>query len=410
MSLQLASRYYSYSNLFEIVSNKILEQFPKDYFKNIVVLESHPLEEYKKFNYKDILKKEKPILLISPKYDSEYDRDPFIFNPFGLNIVHLPNGSGIELLADYKKNIFLSIDKFVEMKCDFPLRIKVGSRSKQIELLNYINNSLCSGYSMVLEKDVKYPLPKDIVIQLAKDLKLNLLKDEYDKLYIKNNVDLLNYFNSHSLFKFDCEYNTHIGRYTYYVVFKKIRIVLDMSDRTSLDDGEKRGQYYTDFNIDFSIKSVINVPNAFLYHSEFQHFIPKFEEFSEKHINSILNYTFVIDNITVPKFNDKGWNIIKTNRYYEENLESKIQNINILEILGNNEDIKLMFEHKQAFPPSMYIDIKFYNKGFVDIDIDWDNMMLNVCDKVEDKISNIFVYLDILYLKKSINLIKKESS
>jgi hypothetical protein len=393
--------------MFGVVMDTILEKFPKDFFPTIAINESHPLFGYREFNFKDILKKNKPMLLASPKYDFDYDGDPFSDNPFGINMMHLPDGEGEPVLRDYENNIFLSVSRFVEIKADIGVRFRVESRSQQMEYHNYINNAFRMGHNIILYKDIEYPISNDFIVQIAKDLSFELKQDIHGVDHVKDDVAMLSYLNSHSFLKFVCKYNTHVGYSTYGFIFPGVQVRIDMTDKTNPDDGERKGSLNDNFNIDCMFKVYMNAPHSYMYHSEFPQILPQFEALSDLYLKSIMNYVITLYHVQVPKINENGWNILTSHQYFEEDLTKNISGIPVLDLIGKLPDIVELLKHREAFPPEMYIDIKFHNNGtYLPVMIDWVTNEMSIDGIAATHTSEIFIYANSKYIHDAIDVIK----
>ena len=74
-SLCTPSYVHAYSLCIGYMKKWFLDHFPENYFKTIYIEGKHVIDEYKKYNNKELVKRAKPALAIVPSPDLQFDNE-----------------------------------------------------------------------------------------------------------------------------------------------------------------------------------------------------------------------------------------------------------------------------------------------------------------------------------------------
>ena len=133
-NLMLPSYVHGYSLAIEFMKYWFLEKFDKDYFKVVHINGKHVLDDWKRFNNYNI-KREKPMLAIVPTLEPDFDRENVdLYQADHKTLLRLSNFQQ-SFLKDYNSMTFLYM-KPRAMKMNFAFKVRVNSRSEQLDIMN----------------------------------------------------------------------------------------------------------------------------------------------------------------------------------------------------------------------------------------------------------------------------------
>ena len=133
-NLVCPSYVHGYSLAIEYMKKWFLSKFDKNYFKFVHINGKHVLDDWKHFNNYNIVR-EKPMLAIVPTIDYDNDRDQRDSYLMDQSMMLKRSNFQQSFFKDYKRMNFLYL-QMRELKMDFTFKVRVNSRSEQLDLFN----------------------------------------------------------------------------------------------------------------------------------------------------------------------------------------------------------------------------------------------------------------------------------
>ena len=393
-SLSIPSAMNSYSMTMEYMRNWFLSKFNKNYFKTVHIDGKHVLDDFRKFSNTESLKKLKPSVAIIPRIEMEYDREGLDTYLYDKSQYIRRSKLESSFFKDRRKNMYLAIG-LDQIKMDFNFRIRVSTRAQQLDLYKYMNMAFRIGATQEEFIDMDFHIPYSLMLQVAKDAGFEI-EDEK----IVNPINFVSYLNEHSIIPVLYKYRTVNGKSEFFLRFREMYVHISCLDKLSADDGDREGMLNNNYIIDMNATVKMPAPKRYMYYSTEDHSLIKSIE-TEDGDSPIGLYNIKIPNI--PEFNEKGWQTYLTTECYEDDL-SKPLSIEFRELIEGSDLGKVIDHHINIhITPSLFVDFKLFNNGKeIKYDIDWKNFIMNTNEIMEEKITNISVYIDLKYLSDQI--------
>jgi len=394
-SISMPSTVHTYSVITEYIRGWFLSRFDKKYFKRIHIEGKHVFDDYRHFNFDEDLKVQKPALAILPKINMEFDRDTLDTNMFGLDMLLDRGDLKNALIKDFVKNAFIGTSMML-LDMSFLFKIRVESRSQQIDLYQYMAMAFRVGHRYVETIDMDFHIPYKMMTQLAKDMSYQLDKDGN----ILDIVSFLNYVNAHSELPILFKLRTINQKMEFFMRFRDLDIAVSIRDKISYDDGEQKGQTFTNYHLEMEVNVQAPSPKLYIYYSENEQDIDKVEEVVYPDpIYASPNYETILTKL--PKVNASGWNQYIVTDYMDDtpegsevilNLEELYTAIRVKDIITLHNDMNIN--------SSEYI--KFYiingEQDNVTHTLDWEKFTLKITQDVYSNVFKIGVYMDSKYI------------
>lgn len=399
--ISIPSAVHGYSLAIEYMRDWILENYPKDFFKTIHVGGKHVFADYRKFNRNPNQQIVKPALAINPSVNTDYNRDMVDLIQGGLNIYTRRSPYYDDrFFYDRTNNLCIGI-QFKQLEMPFNIRIRVESRARQLDLLEFTRINLRIGSTQTHFVDIDCHVPYDIILALAIDVGFEIVRDEKRDTYlIKDIIGFLKYLNSNSKLPFTYKIRTVNGRCEFFIRIKHCHAHISCLEGISIDDGERQGVLEDNFHIDFSATLHFSVPAIYSYYSMAEH------EIMNKEVGDI-RAMYQIISIRPPEVNEKSWNQFLTTQWIDESRYIDI--IEFSELLDNN-DLQRVIVHsvEMGLSPAMFMDVKLYNaQTEIPIYLDWENFSIVVRRNMEDDTSDIAIYADLGYINSMLENMDK---
>lgn len=390
-SLSIPSTMNSYSMVIEYMRNWFLMKFNRDFFKTVHIDGKHVLDDFRKLNKTEILKRPKPAVSIIPKMDMEWDRDGLDTYLYDKSQYIRKSKLESAFFKDIKRNMYLAIN-LEQIKMEFNFRIIVESRAQQIDLYKYMNMAFRIGATQDDFIDMDFHIPYSLMLQVAKDAGFEIVNEK-----ITNPIDFVTYLNDHSIIPVLYKYRTINGKSEFFLRFREMYVHISCLDRLSADDGEREGMLSSNYSIDFNVTIKMPSPKRYMYYSMEEHELVKGIE-SDKTIG-----LFNIRIPNIPETNDKGWQTLLTTECFEDD-RSKPLSIIFKELLDNSDTGKVIENHiNMKINPSIFIDFKLFNNGKeIEYELCWETYTMTTKEILYDVVTNISIYVDLKYITNHI--------
>lgn len=391
-SLSIPSAMNSYSMAIEYMKNWFISKFNNQYFKTVHIDGKHVFDDFRKFDNIKSLKTMKPSVAITPQIEFDFDRDGLDTYLYDKSQYIRKSKLESSFFKDTDKNMYLAI-ALDQLKVNFNFRIRVSTRAQQLDLFKYMNIAFRIGATQEDFLDMDFHIPYSLMLQVAKDANFEI-KDEK----IIDPIRFTTYMNEHSIIPMLYKYRTVNGKSEFFLRFREMYVHISCLDKLSADDGEREGMLNTNYVIDMAATLKMPAPKRYMYYSTEEHELIQGVETSDTPIGL---YNIKIPNI--PEKNDKGWQTYLTTECYEDDL-SKPLCIEFKELLEDSDLGKVVENHKNMFiSPSVFVDFKLFNNGKeIEYVLNWDDYTMSTDKLMEDKVTNISIYIDLKYMSDQI--------
>lgn len=403
--LYIPSFVNGYSIGMEYIYNWFLSKFPNGFFKTVHVAGKHPFEDFRKFEYGDLVKREKPALAIGSSIQYETEFQDIDMHMVGIDRYMRKTCYDRSFFKDPKHKRYLGIQQEV-MNINFTFRCRFSTRAEQIDTFKRMQIAFRIGRTETVDTDMDFHVPYDLMSDLANDEGYLLGEDGR----ILKPWDFLEYLNAHSQVPFMYKLRYINNKYEFFIRMNNIPLYVDMRNMPDMDDGEQEGQTSNNFHIEWQVSLKLLVPKFYAYYAEQKTTMGIHMKEASVEIYSMR----VFD---IPEVNDRGWIQFATSNYESDNPNEKyVKEINIKELFvarfDNKVDISLDDLIEDAIQcgisPSSFIDIDVYtndlmvDRGRIPVSIDWEHRKILLPDKVLNNYFYLAIYTDRLYVNNKI--------
>ena len=387
----------SYENSFSIgigyMRNWFMSKFNENYFKSFHLVGKHVMDDFRRFNINETLKKETPSLAMKVDLDYDYNRDGIDMYEFGLE--HFVRRSKLQksFFKDTKKNLYLGIClEQMRMLCTY--RLKLSERAQQLRMYKYMQMAMRVGATQTNYIDVDFHIPYSLMLQLAKDAEFDIEND-----IIKDKIGFLNYLNMHSQIPVLMKYANMTGRVEYFLRIKQLYAHIAVPDNISVDEGEQQGKTFTNFMLEMEAELKFPCPKMYIYYSTKKHDL--IDPSNTMHSN---NVSMDLCTIKIPKINnvnEKGWELQLTTDCEEEDLDNPLV-LDLSELFANSDILEVIkYNNSIMVSSDVFLDFRLYNDGEkVPFTINWSEMKIICTHKLRSYITNMYVYINMQYLNE----------
>ena len=362
-ALFLPSRADGYSLCVDFIyhwfMNKFYNKSKDKYFFNSINLDGHnPFKEMSRWTISDWLKRQKPSLTISPTFDIGFNRE-FIDDDFD-GIMSYVNRTGDKccFFRDPDNHINLGMVSRLN-KTDFGFKIKVGQRPMQLEVYEHLLMTCRVGKSLTLYTDVDFLVPDKLISKLAKDLHF----EQDERGFPAEPYKFLEYMNSHSTLTFLYKLRKVNRRVEFFVRVTDVMVHIRDID-ISMDDGEKEGMTYTNFNIDLNLSVRMPCPKYFVYFSKDQ-----FEQmvYRDDETNELIATDLVLT--PIPPKNKNGWQIYLDGSFVSDNPDEPIS-VSLYDMFKTGDGVTneiietIEYCRQRRISPEIFMEIKVFNASY----------------------------------------------
>ena len=396
-ALQLPSYVHSYSLCIEYMKSWFLKQFPPEYFKTVYVNGRHVLDEWKHFNNYNI-KREKPMLAVVPTVNYDWDREDLDMYLADKNILLKRSNYNQSFFKDWDRMRFIYL-QMREMEMNFTFKVRVESRSQQLDLFNRMELYFKIGSIHHEFLSADFHIPYNIILDIADSAgfeinsKTNMIVDI---------PEFIQYMNKHSHIPIVFKMRAINQKPEFFVRARNMNLRISTRDKLQLDDGEKEGKLDTNYHIEMQCQVRMPIPWFYAYLSQdpIQESIPVSEIKPRKGI-------YTIYNMEIPPENEMGWPNIVVTSYSCDKDETYID---ISELFANSEwPVRKMIDYSLSMDisPQGFLDVKLWRDSYVPKAInhhmDYNHMRI-VFDEALDfnDMINIAIYADMAYVNDSI--------
>lgn len=419
-TMEVPSYVHGYSLAIEYMRNWFLSKFPRDknsptgsFFRTIYVNGAHVLDNWKNWNNYNI-KREKPMLAIVPTLNSDYDRDNVDMYMGDANILLKRSKYQDSFIKDYQNKIFLYL-QLREMEMNFAFRVRVNSRSEQLDLLNKMELWFRVGTTQKDNVSADFHIPSDIMYQIAKDAGFDFIEAEnqqkdFSKGIIKDLPEFIQYLNSHSTAPIIFKMRAINQKPEFFVRARNLFTHLAIRDKITIDDGERDGKLDTNYHLEMNVQLHMPVPYFYAYMNQ----IPIHDSISISETKPALGI-YTVNNYDIKPENDQGWPSITVSSYYAEPGE---QYIDISELFNSEKwpvAKVLKYDMNLDISPEGFLDVRVlhhHENNFIDgrvaqFHMDYRNLRITLDEELKEAMMyDIVIYADMKYVNSRLMTIE----
>ena len=403
--LYIPSWVNGYSVAMEYVYNWFLSKFDNGFFRTIHIVGKHPFDDFRRFEYGDYIKREKPALSIGANIEFESEFDNIDIHQFGID--------GYLKKTDYHRSFFkdpvrkLYIGHVSEaMTITFPIRMRFDTKAEQLDVYNRMRIVFRIGCTETIDTDIDYHVPYELMASLAKDVGFSIGEDGR----INYPYKFLIYLNRYSQIPFMYKLRYINGHHEFFIRMNNMPLHLNTTQHPNPDDGEQEGQTSSNYHIDFEVKMILPVPKFYVYYAEWK-------SHTDVHISPSKGVTIYSMRVfDIPEANHKGWVQYGTSNYLKDSTEKYVKEIDIDALfrapVDRDVDVSLSDLIDDAvnigISPDAFIDIQVYtndlavSKGKLPSSVDWTTRKIILPDNVVNSYFYLVIYVDRLYVNTKI--------
>lgn len=404
-SLALPSYVHGYSLAIEFMRSWFLKNFPEGYFKVVHINGKHVLDDWKHFNNYNV-KREKPMLAIVPTVEYDYDRDNVDMYMMDQTMLLKRSEYQQSFFKDYQHMTFLYM-QLRELRMDFNFKIRVNSRSEQLDLFNRMELWFRIGATQYKNLSADFHIPYSIMADLAHDVGFDLCNG---KIKDEDIMSFLSYVNVHSSLPIIYKMRAINQKPEFFVRVNNLYTHISTKDKLQIDDGEREGKLDTNFQIEMPCILTIPIPHFFVYFNQ----QPLVETIPVKEWEPDMIGIYSINNFEIPPYNDKEWGLVATTSYACEKGEEFVDLSPIL--TGNANICKVLARSvKNYINPISFMEIKAYYQDdkakSLPITMDYNTNRMCFKETINyDQAIIIVIYADNKYINSIMLTIEQEEN
>ena len=400
-NIAIPSIAHSYGLAVEFMKYWFLKEFPEGYFKSVYIDGKYIFDDFREFNKNFPITKEKPMLAIQPTINTEYDRDHIDLFEGGREILTRRTKFFNEgFFKDYEHNQFLGI-RMKQLELNFVFKIRVSTRSQQLDLLEYMRLALKSGVTQGKYINMDIHVPYEIMLNIAQDCGYEIIEDCNGRPRVKEICEFMSYLNSHSQIPFLYKFRSTNGNSEFFIRIKDAFLRIYNLENIEKDDGETIGQDM--FNFHLEMNTILHFPAPAFYY----YYTNKTLEEKYKERNELLRlYSFDVLDVEPPNTDEHGWRQYISTEYIFDNITDR--EIEFVELLEESNLMKVIKNHvKSGLSPEIFLNIKIYHANEpCDIKIDWEKYKIIINkEEFKDPRVAITIYIDLEYFNNQLMLI-----
>lgn len=396
-SLALPSYVHGYSLGIEYMYNWFKSKFPDDFFKGGIYIDGkYVLDDYKRLNehyMKNIIKGENPRARMAPVVDYDWDREGIDLYQGPPQVYLRRSKYEDSFFKDYERELFLGM-KTREMKMNVGFKVRVNSRSQQLDTFNRMELYCRNGATQYEYISVDFHIPKYIMLSIADKAGFEIKNSQ-----VINVIEFINYLNRHSEIPFLFKMRAINQQPEFFIRINKLYTHISILDKLSLDDGERDGKLDLNFGIEMATILNMPIPHYFSYYSA----TPLTSDVKVVESNEGCVAIYSINIVDIPNVDENGWNIVAVTEYQTDKGD---KTIDLKPIFAGDNPLNRAINHEltRGISPDRFIDIKVFRDDDIskepEFKIDWKKMELEFRYPEDEEMLQIAIYYDHEYINE----------
>lgn len=407
-SMAAASLAHTYGNIATFANSWLLSLFPPNYFKTNYINSTIAYKDFATYNNnrKELIKKQKPMLLIRPRIEMDVLDELPINQTYLAQRIYDINNEDIE--TGNLQNFFIdrANNRRIQfllnaLRINFDVSIVVETQMEQINVAHYFKNRVRQNWEMCKVVGLESYISRDIMYLLAKDAGF---ADVFTTSEESRIGEFLSYVNNNSMYPVTLKYKNASGRHEF---FRYHHSHVNMAiTGLSIDDPSKKNMVSDECLINFSLRCDFNTAGLYVYLSNNDVIFD--EGIGPGIADSPLDQQTIIS-VTTPQevFTNKimpnGWQIFMTPAFEIDKDEMPYKlDFSVLMNTSLNEAIN--YHKKHGIPITTFLGVEVKKGSRVmdpeknEYEIDWDNLTLLVYNCTENIDYRFILSVDTEYL------------
>lgn len=412
-SICVPSTVQAYSLCIEYVKNWFLSKFPKDTFKSIYVDGKNIYDDFRSLSRLELLKRQKPALVITPSISWDFDNESIDSYPYGMDLYTQTGRFKNSFFSAPSNSSYMGIG-METMLMRFNFRLKVETRAQQLDMFKFIKMACRIGFTCGEDVDLDFHIPYILMIQLARDngfeVQSETISEGNIKETIKNIPGFLRWLNMHSSLPFLYKHRTLNGNNEFFLRMRNMYVHLRPQE-LSADDGEREGQMTNNFGIEFSVEARFPAPKMYAYYSDNAHNL-KTVYGAWYQPNGPVSTCYTFKGSVIPDKNKYGWPLLMSTTYEDDDDKLGLPlEVDFSELLEGDMGDCINDCLNKGVSPSIFCDFIFYNGGdYIHGKFDWEKLQFKSNTPIRALGTFIGVYLDNDYLNDYVLSKKTDTS
>lgn len=401
--LYIPSWVNGYSIAMDFVHNYFISKFPPNFFRTVHIVGKIPYEDFRKYEYGEYIKREKPAMSIGSNVQFDYDFDMLDLHMVGIDRYIKKTDYNKSFFRDPMNKLYLGMIPEA-MVVNFQIRTRYDTRAQQMDMYKRMELMFRIGFTETLDVDMDFHIPYELMADLARSAHFNVTEGVIEDPYL-----FLKYLNKYSKLTFMYKLRYINGKREFFIRMNNMPLHLDTKNKLDAGDGEADGQTMNNFDIDMNLVVRIPVPKFYAFYAECK-------DVNEIHVlpNTGTNiYSMRV--FDIPDVNAKGWVQYATSNYLKDDSAKFVKEIEIESLFKSPVDVRVdislddLIEDaiQSGISPSAFIEIAVYTndmvvKGKLPTHIDWKNKKIVMPDGVMNSYFYLVIYLDLGYTNDKI--------
>lgn len=392
-NLAIPSYVHGYSLAIEFMYHWFESKFEPGYFKGGIYVDGkHVLDDYKQ-HPRGVIKRQNPRARIEPTVEYDYDRemlDTYLAPP---SLYLRKSKFNESFFKDYDRDMFLGLDMRA-LRMNFNFKIRVGSRSKQLDLYNRMNLYFRIGSTMHENISVDFHVPKEILLNIADRAGFEVKDNE-----VVDIISFLEYLNAHSDLPFLFKIRAINQKAEFFIRVSGLYTHISCTDKLSADTGERIGKLDFDFHIEMNSVLTIPIPHFYSFYSASELTVGiNVKEPSE---NTVAIYS--ISPLEIPNVDENGWIRAAITDYMTDQGDTYMD---LSPIFTGDNILAKSIQHTltNGISPYHFINLKVYKENdlarLCKVKMDWETKRAYFIEPMEEEILHIAVYYDRSYINE----------
>lgn len=403
--LYIPSWVNGYSIAMDFVHNWFISKFPNGFFKTIHVVGKSPYEDFRKFEYGDYVKREKPAVSFTSNVQFDYDFETIDLHMVGIDKYIKRTDYNRSFFKDPKNKLYLGMVPEA-MVVNFQIRTRFDTRAQQMDMYKRMELVFRIGFTETLDVDMDFHIPYELMEDLARSAQFDVTEEGT----IIDPYLFLQYLNRYSQLPFLYKLRYINGKHEFFVRMHNMPLYLDTRNKLDAGDGEADGQTMNNFDIDMNISVRIPVPKFYAFYAE------------NKNVNELRLAESAGTNVysmrvfDIPEVNSKGWVQYATSNYLKDEETRFVKEINIQELFKGPVDVRVdislddLIEDaiQSGISPDAFIEIAVYTndmmveRGKLPTHTSWKERKIILPDNVINSYFYLAIYVEFGYVNSKI--------
>ena len=398
-----SSSAHTYGNVASLIREYVLDLFPKNYFKYTHITSEIVSRDLKRdrMNNKDIVKHDRPALIIRPSFSSLDDDDKFLNDTYLINGTSKFNGSISRNMLDkitFDTDNGISLKYFLNRdKLEFDVSIVVNTLFNQLDIRKDLINRVNWEAPWLYESSLESMIPRQMIALMARIVNIDMENDP---------SIMLQYLNSTSRFPITYKMRNSSSKDEYFMYYT-VNILLNFSN-IDISDANKKNMVDDYYTINFKVTAEFNIPGGFylvgIPRADIQEKIVIDNDSENHEFTPIFTVKDLLYNGKANGILDHNFKLLCTSIFKTDKLrDMRSDNLTFGQLIPN-PIVDMVRDHLgKGIPIETFIrmcvskdqDIIFEDK---DYKVDWLNMSLTILDSDYSSTYRLSIFINESYI------------